>query len=154
MLSTAPVTQTNLICFYYPYKGLQVNVPPPIAQNNRDGITSANDENTPAAIAQKTHINVDEINFNWSWQGDEDLAWFPEVVFDDGEKTFIGLNVKRVRASKLPVFFVLSANEENEVVNYRYRAPYLVIDQIFNEGVLLRGVGNNQERVLIKQFHN
>ena len=43
----------------------------------------------------------------------------------------------------------MSEEGETEVVNYRYKPPYLIIDQVFERGVLLRGVGDDQERITI-----
>ena len=153
VLEATKETQTNLFGFYYPYQGFVKHAKKMPAKNKmRQNQSSGNSAKHPARKNQ-TNINVDEIQFNWAWDGNDNLPWYPEVVFDDGEKTFIGLDSKKVKASELPVFFVLGESEENEIVNYRYRAPYIIVDHIFENGVLLRGVGDNQERVIIKHLN-
>jgi P-type conjugative transfer protein TrbG len=76
-------------------------------------------------------------------------AWQPEQVFDDGLKTYIRFP-KSMLNREAPALFVLSANNDVQLVNYRVRNEYYVVDRIF-DGAELRLGQEKQEIVRIKR---
>jgi type IV secretion system protein VirB9 len=48
----------------------------------------------------------------------------------------------------LPVLFVLE-NREKELVNFRFKSPYFVVDKLFKKAVLVIGVGSTKKSVTI-----
>lgn len=95
-------------------------------------------------VTQGTHINLNHINFNYKLAGDYP-AWRPVRVFDDGTKTFIQMPGIASRMD-LPVLYILK-NQHMALVNYRYKAPYYIVDGLFRQAYLVSGKGDNQVRV-------
>jgi type IV secretion system protein TrbG len=76
-------------------------------------------------------------------------SWTPEQVFDDGRRTFIRFP-KSMMFREAPALFVLSSNREVQLVNYRVRNEYYVVDRLFDEAELRVGQ-DKQEIVRIKR---
>ncbi len=133
---------THVINFYYPDETLsQVNSSRFLAQNNSLG---------PVVVANESQININQLNFNYEIKGDK-VVWRPTRVFDDGQKTFI----KMPGASDhydLPVLYVLR-DRQTQMVNYRYKRPYYVVDGLFHAAYLISGKGSRQIRVQIVNRH-
>ncbi len=86
-----------------------------------------------------------DLNFGYKVSGK--AAWKPERIYDNGQQIFIQLpDIK----SEMPVLLVRKGGE-NILVNYRVQGQTMVVDGIFEEIVLLIGVGNDKEQVLIKR---
>ena len=65
-------------------------------------------------------------------------AWTPEAVFDDGAKTYIRFPAVAAHV-ELPPLFVIGADGEAQLVNYRVRGLTYVVDQLFERGELRLG---------------
>jgi type IV secretion system protein VirB9 len=65
-------------------------------------------------------------------------AWMPETVFDDGAKTYIRFPAIAAHV-ELPPLFVIGADGEAQLVNYRVRGQTYVVDQLFERGELRLG---------------
>lgn len=74
--------------------------------------------------------------------------WQPVRVFDDGTHTYIQFP-KNIVHRDLPVLFVIQ-NGEKICVNYRFQSPYMMLDHLFTEAILVSGVGRTQQAVMIK----
>jgi P-type conjugative transfer protein TrbG len=104
-------------------------------------------------VAAVPNIDLNHLNFDYAisssgWHGPR---WKPSRVFDDGKQTFIQMP-QTVSSRDLPTLFVVDGKNQ-ELVNYRYKAPYFVVDKIFQRATLLSGVGSSQQRVLITNKH-
>jgi P-type conjugative transfer protein TrbG len=64
--------------------------------------------------------------------------WTPEQVFDDGAKTYIRFP-KSMMAREAPALFVLSGDKDVQLVNYRVRNEYYVVDRLFDVAELRLG---------------
>ncbi len=102
-------------------------------------------------IAQLPVVDVSQLNFNYklSVEGSRPV-WMPKQVFDDGVHTYIQL-MPNATAGDLPALFVQNG-ASSEIVNYRYKAPYFVVDKIFSKAILMTGTGHNQQRVSIIHY--
>lgn len=83
-----------------------------------------------------------------------DSGWFnsvsfkPTKVFDcGGPNTYIKFPAT-IANRDLPVLFIQEGNTQ-EIVNYRVKSPYFVVDKLFKKAVLVSGVGSNQQKVII-----
>jgi type IV secretion system protein VirB9 len=86
--------------------------------------------------------------------------WKPVRTYNNGRKTTIQLP-PATEHTEAPAFFVLRSrgdlfhDEELVQVNYRIAAtpegPRYIVDGVFDEGVLIAGVGSHQLRVTIKR---
>lgn len=87
--------------------------------------------------------NIDQLDFGYKIEGD--YFWRPVRVYNDGVHTYIQLPQK-VKFKEAPVLLVLDGEKE-KMVNYRLKGDRLIVDNLFEKAVLIKGVGQNQERV-------
>lgn len=74
--------------------------------------------------------NPDSLNFNYKIKG-KDYIWKPEMVFDDGLKTYIKMP-ESVKQGNAPVLFVKEKGSKNlSIVNYRVKNNFYIVDRLF-----------------------
>ncbi len=103
----------------------------------------------PDTIANMPNMSVDKMNFSYSISTKlfSSPAWKPVRAFDDGTHTYIQFP-EGISSKNMPALFVINGDKQ-ALVNYRYKQPYFVVDKIFDQAVLLEGVGSQQTRVVI-----
>jgi len=88
-----------------------------------------------------TNIDINNLNFNYTvkaYKGDMP-AWKPVLIFDDGKKVFIQFP-KGMHVSESPALFVVSdSSGETQLVNYRVKNEYYIVDRLFNRAELRLG---------------
>ena len=95
---------------------------------------------------------VDELSFAYSITGS--APWKPVRVYNNGVKTTIQMP-KAMAQTEAPTLLVVRkeggvlSDEEVVQVNYRLQGDRFIVDTIFDQAVLVAGVGNNQDRVTI-----
>lgn len=97
------------------------------------------------------NVALNHLNFNYRLRnatGDSLPRWAPTRIFDDGIHTYIQFPTT-IASTDMPVLFVLRNGKTNELVNYRYQAPYFIVDKLFKQAVLVLGSGSNQTRLVI-----
>jgi len=77
-------------------------------------------------------ISPDRLNFQYKIKPEDDYAWTPIRVFDDGAKTYIQMS-HNMKNTEAPAFFI-KGKEGLNLVNYRVRGDYYVVDRLFDEG--------------------
>lgn len=105
------------------------------------------------STSQQPNIALNSINFDYaiSCSFFNSPSWKPVRVFDDGVHTFIQFP-SNISSIDLPALFIVNGSSQ-ELVNYRFKLPYFVVDKIFKEAVLIIGVGTNQTKVTITNNH-
>lgn len=88
----------------------------------------------------------DNLWFDYKITGD--AAWRPLRVYNNGRKTFIDMP-KSTSVMDAPTLLVVNKNSQKVLVNSRLKENRFIVDQIFQRAILIVGVGENQERVLI-----
>jgi len=91
------------------------------------------------------HLTAADLNFRYYLEG-RDYSWMPVRVYDDGKKTFIEMNPK-MQVSAAPVLVIIDSDGREQLVNYRVKGNYFVVDRLFERAALLNGVGRGAERV-------
>jgi len=125
---------THVVNFYYPQETLQ------------HAIQKAQQLEHTETVTENTQVNLTNLNFNYDISGS--ASWRPSRVFDDGDKTFIEMPAISSRVD-LPVLY-LQRHDTQQLVNYRYKAPYYIIDSLFQTAVLVTGNGRDQDKVTIQ----
>jgi len=82
-------------------------------------------------------INPDHLKFRYEIEGDRP-HWRPVRAFDDGEQVFIQFP-ESIAQGEAPPLFVLSRAGKPELVNYRMRGNYYVVDRLFSAAELRLG---------------
>ena len=90
-----------------------------------------------AAAPVAADLDVDQLHFNYALSGDHP-AWRPLRAFDDGRQTFIEFPPS-LAVGEAPPLFVVGAKREAQLVNYRLRGRYYVVDRIFEAAELRLG---------------
>lgn len=85
-------------------------------------------------------LTLEGLNFDYRMSGDSP-AWKPVRVFDDGRQVFIQMP-ENIMATDMPPLFVLGEDGDAELVNYRVRSNYYVVDRLFRAAELRLGTSN------------
>lgn len=99
-------------------------------------------------VATLPNLDVSHLNFDYcvtaNWRSSRIK---PTHIFDDGTHTYIQFP-SYLNAGDMPALFIQS-NSGQEIVNYRSKPPYFVVDKIFHQATLVLGVGKNSMRVTL-----
>lgn len=87
-------------------------------------------------------IDVEQLHFNYDVSGDRP-AWRPLRAFDDGRQTFIEFPAT-LGVGEAPPIFLLDGKGEAQLVNYRVKGRYYVVDRIFDVAELRLGTKRQQ----------
>lgn len=99
-------------------------------------------EAAQAAAPVATGLSVEQLRFDYAISGDRP-AWRPLRAFDDGRKTYVEFPAS-LAAGEAPPLFVIDAEGKAELVNYRLRDRYYVVDRIFDAAELRLGLKKQQ----------
>ncbi|MEZ5934799.1 MAG: P-type conjugative transfer protein TrbG [Alphaproteobacteria bacterium] len=82
-------------------------------------------------------LSIDQLQFRYEIEGDK-VPWRPVRAFDDGAKVYIQFPAS-LRQSEAPPLFVVGAGGDSQLVNYRLRGSYYVVDRLFAAAELRLG---------------
>ncbi|KHJ53879.1 conjugal transfer protein TrbG [Aureimonas altamirensis] len=118
-------------------------------QYPQDQLIALRRQNTQAAAAQPVASGVDiqKLNFRYRIEGDA-APWKPLRAFDDGAKVYIEFP-SGIAQGEMPPLFVIGQSGNSELVNYRARQNYYVVDRLFAAAELRLGDRDTQRRVRI-----
>ena len=91
--------------------------------------------NTAAPIADG--VALSDLHFRYAITGDN-APWRPVRVFDDGSKVYIEFP-DRIDQGEMPPLFVVGAQGDDQLVNYRVRGNYYIVDRLFAAAELRLG---------------
>ena len=115
-------------------------------QDQLIALRNANAAATSAAPVA-TGVDVSALNFRYRIEGDR-VAWKPVRAFDDGRQVFIEFPAG-ISHGEMPPLFVIGAAGDAELVNYRVRGRYMVVDRLFAAAELRLGARRDEQRVRI-----
>jgi P-type conjugative transfer protein TrbG len=93
-------------------------------------------------------VGLNSLNFNYAIQVIQGKpAWTPVQVFDDGRKTFVRFP-QAMLVREAPALFVLR-DKETQLVNYRMKNDFYVIDRLIDSAELRVGGKDAEEIVRI-----
>ena len=90
-----------------------------------------------AAAPVDSGLSLEKIRFRYAVSG-SNPPWKPLRAFDDGEKVYIQFP-PGIAHGELPPLFVIGAQGDGQLVNYRFRAPYYIVDRLFGAAELRLG---------------
>ncbi|MEM7730164.1 MAG: P-type conjugative transfer protein TrbG [Pseudomonadota bacterium] len=97
---------------------------------------------TDATPPPSPKLAVDTLNFRYRINGD-DPHWRPLRAFDDGHKVFIQFP-RRLDQGEAPPLFLVGPKGEPQLVNYRVKGRYYVVDRLFARAELRLGETDQQ----------
>ena len=99
-----------------------------------------------AAAPVDAGLSLEKIRFRYAVSG-SNPPWKPLRAFDDGEKVYIQFP-PGIAQGELPPLFVIGAQGDGQLVNYRFRPPYYIVDRLFGAAELrLGGDGGDVVRI-------
>ncbi|HBO3715204.1 TPA: P-type conjugative transfer protein TrbG [Pseudomonas aeruginosa] len=99
-----------------------------------------------AATPVDTGLSLEKIRFRYAVSG-SNSPWKPLRAFDDGEKVYIQFP-PGIAQGELPPLFVIGVQGDGQLVNYRFRSPYYIVDRLFGAAELrLGGDGGDVVRI-------
>ena len=116
----------------------------------QDALIALRRQNAQAEAAQPVTTStlpaIENLNFRYRIEGDNP-AWRPVRAFDDGRQVFVEFP-SGIGQGEMPPLWIIGAAGSAELVNYRVRGRYMVVDRLFG-GAELRLGGERQRRVRI-----
>lgn len=82
-------------------------------------------------------LQPDKMNFAYAVKGAK-VIWSPLRVFDDGSKTYLQMP-PAMKSWESPALFVLEEKNRPELVNYRVKGNYYIVDRLFLKAQLRVG---------------
>jgi type IV secretion system protein VirB9 len=121
-------------------------------QYPQDQLIALRRQNAEARAAEPVASGIDltRVNFRYEIVGDR-AAWKPLRAFDDGRQVFIEFPRGVAQGEMPPIFVVGPEGNTSELVNYRVRANYMIVDRLFAAAELRFGSGKHQQRVQISR---
>jgi P-type conjugative transfer protein TrbG len=93
-------------------------------------------------------IDVSKLRFRYAITGDNP-PWRPLSAFDDGSKVYIEMP-RGIAQGEAPPLFVIGPEGDGQLVNYRMRQNYYIVDRLFGAAELRLG-GEHQQTVRISR---
>jgi type IV secretion system protein VirB9 len=123
--------------FYYPDEQVREMV----SQERLQALEAAE----RAAVERRTvrltdGVGLDDLNFDYVVDADEDFPWEPATIYDDGVHTYIKLPPAARTDGDLPVLFDLSKQGDLEVINYAFRNGFYITDRVVRHAAFVIGV--------------
>ncbi|MDO8772416.1 MAG: P-type conjugative transfer protein TrbG [Burkholderiaceae bacterium] len=95
-----------------------------------------------AAAPVDSGLSLEQIRFRYAITGDSP-PWKPLRAFDDGQRVYIQFP-GGIAQGELPPLFVIGTQGDGQLVNYRFRSPYYVVDRLFGAAELRLGADKAQ----------
>ncbi|MBN5086476.1 P-type conjugative transfer protein TrbG, partial [Stenotrophomonas maltophilia] len=90
-----------------------------------------------AAAPVDSGLSLENLRFRYAVSG-SNPSWKPLRAFDDGAKVYIQFPVG-IAQGELPPLFVIGPEGDGQLVNYRFRSPYYIVDRLFGAAELRLG---------------
>jgi type IV secretion system protein VirB9 len=150
-LMTNLVINTNLRTYHMELRSTERTYMASVSwQYPQDQLIALRRQNAQAEAARPVATGVDlaNINFRYAIEGDR-APWRPLRAYDDGRQVFIEFPRGIGQGEMPPLFVVGPEGNTSELVNYRVRGNYMVVDRLFAAAELRFGAGDRQKRVRI-----
>ncbi|MNE50944.1 Conjugal transfer protein [compost metagenome] len=82
-------------------------------------------------------LALERLRFRYAISG-SNPPWKPLRAFDDGRKVYIQFPAG-IAQGELPPLFVIGPEGDGQLVNYRFRPPYYIVDRLFGAAELRLG---------------
>ena len=82
-------------------------------------------------------VDISQLRFRYAIEGDNP-PWRPVSAFDDGSKVYIEMP-SGIAQGEAPPLFVIGPEGDGQLVNYRVRQNYYIVDRLFAAAELRHG---------------
>lgn len=102
-------------------------------------IASIGEHDSAADIANNVDVNNMRFDYQVKLLKGPVPDWYPRMVFNDGSKTYIKFSNQ---AQESPTLFVGTNAQNNQIINYRVKGNYYVVDNVIRYAQLRGGLDN------------
>ena len=113
------------------------------AKANQEAVDPPGDSDDTVKVAA---VDPAQINFAYTVAG-PNVPWKPVRAFDDGSHVYVQMPAG-MKSSEAPALLI-NAGSGTQMVNYRVKGNYYVVDRLFSDAILVAGVGRDEDRVTI-----
>src|SRR5258708_1532757 len=131
--------------FYYPDELIAAmkDADSAAANAKQEAVDPPGDSNDIVKVAA---VDPAQINFAYTVAG-PNVPSKPVRAFDDASHVYVQMPAG-MRSSEAPALLI-NAGSGTQMVNYRVKGNYYVVDRLFSDAILVAGVGRDQDRVTI-----
>ena len=150
-LTTNLVINTNFRTYYLELRATASTYMASVSwQYPQDQLIALRRQNVLAEASRPvaTDVDLSKINFRYAIEGGR-AAWRPLRAYDDGRQVFIEFPSGIAQGEMPPLFVVGPEGDTSELVNYRVRGNYMVVDRLFAAAELRLGASKSQKRIRI-----
>jgi len=97
-------------------------------------------------VVKVANLDPAQLNFSYKVEG-PNVPWKPIRAFDDGSHAYVQMPAG-MKTGEAPALLI-DAARGTQMVNYRVEGNYYVADRVFNQAILISGVGREQDRVTV-----
>ncbi len=158
-LDTSMVVTTDRRTYHVRLRSHRTDYMPRVRFTYIEDALSKWDNVRTAAVAKREADTIPETNeylgdlyFGYTVKGK--ARWKPVRVYNDSVKTIIEMP-KAMAETEAPTLMIsrrmgrIFKKRELTIVNYRVQGSRYIVDAVFDEAVMIVGVGGNQERITI-----
>ena len=104
--------------------------------------------NQQARETELTGVNIEDLNYAYdiSTESGSTPDWMPKEVFDDGKKTYINFP-ESIGTTEAPPLFIRGGDGEADLVNYRVKGHFYIVDRLFDHAELR--VGKDPQTIVV-----
>lgn len=147
-ISTNLIINTNRRTYHLELRSTQSTYMASVSWTySQDELIAVRGSNQETAISSPSSIDFEGLNFRYRISGDKP-KWRPVRVFDDGRQVFVEF-AATIAHDDMPPLFISGPDKETELVNYRVRGRFMIVDRIFERAELRLGVGKAIKTVRI-----
>lgn len=131
----------NRVGFYYPQD---------IADEWDESARLAEKEakaNDRLVVSNLPSLSVDKLDFAYRIEGDR-TRFTPMRVFNDGTRVFLQMP-EEMKSAEAPILLLLDKENKPQIVNYRVKDAYYIVDKLFDKAMLVVGTDGNESKVMI-----
>lgn len=99
-------------------------------------------------VTELPTLSVDKLDFSYKVEGDKATRFVPTRVFNDGTHVFLQMP-EEVRSAEAPILILLDENDKPQIVNYRVKDAYYIVDKLFDKAMLVVGTDGSESKVLV-----
>jgi P-type conjugative transfer protein TrbG len=158
-LETSLVVTTNRRTYHFKLRSHRTQYMPQVAFTYPEDALAKWDAIRTREIQEREQKTIPQTgeylgDLNFDYELDGDTAWRPIRVFNDGSKTILQMP-KAMAQTEAPTLLVLRkegglfSDDETVMVNYRVQGDRYIVDTVFDQAILISGVGDSQDRVTI-----
>lgn len=102
-------------------------------------------------VAELPSMSIESLDFNYGVTVKKGSPrWKPVRVFADGERTYIQLP-EGTSNQDAPAVIALTPDGSEQLVNFRFRGGYVIVDRVIDRAALMSGLGGDAQRIEIER---